>query len=1289
VSTFIDLESAGRRAGLSRPGIAVPSRRRRLIGRLRGSTAAVGLLAVAAAVPLGVLLPQPAAAQITLSNGTGGNTTNNTYTVPAIESIFAGNTSPTLIAPSGTSWTIANYGTIQGFNFGNAPGGATNDWAISFQGSGGLLRNAAGAWIGGYGGVYMAGAGTVTNAGTIVGSGGTHPFGIKLANGGTISNTGVIQSTDYGIALAQGGTVTNAAGATIHGQYTGVRSINAAATVTNSGSISGQSGVGVDLVAGGTVSNLGTASRISSQSDAVVIGVPVGAGSVYNQGTITGTNGFGVYIGSGGGKITNNGTASLISGGYGVAIEGTGTVVNQGTITATSSARTGVGIYAGGTVTNSGAAARITGQANGVDIGGGAGTVTNSGTIQGVAGAGIVIANGGTVTNQTGGLIEGATAGVKVTGGTVQITNTGTIAGTGASGVGVLFTGSAQGTIDNFGTIEGAGGTAVQFAGGTNELIIESGGVLEGEADGRLGTNTLVLIGSGRLMAAEAIGFQTVSFSDNTSTIDSSSTVANAAIGTGSTVTNQGTLTGTLTISSGGTLSNAGTISPGASAVSNAGSLANTGTITGSSSVANSGSLSNSGTIVFSATAVANTGVLSNSGTIIGTSAVGVYIGGGTLTNMAGGYIKGGRYGVQIAAGGTVINAGIIIDNAVAGASLGSNAALTNESGGTITGTVGVLFTGTGASVTNAGTITGTSGVAVQFDAGSNSLTLTTGAVLNGSIDGGGGAGQITLTGSGSIGSAITNFGASSALTVAPGATWSVSGSWTIAAVTNAGQLTAGSPTTPLSLTGNFTQTSSGTLNVALGAGGASSQLRIAGGAALAGAVTASSSGAFLVPGTQYTILTASNGITGSFESVTLTSALLTPSLSYGADDVILSLAAETSIASVAGTPNERAVGAALDAASAAEPSGFGATVLGLDQLSTSGVRATLDRLSGENNAGLTTTALMAGDQFLGLVQRQLSFAHLGAVASAGDQTAMAMGSRVQLASLSGGPDGDPMARVLKPWSVWASGYGQNGQIDGDGNTHNLSETIAGGAFGADYRISPRFLVGAGLGAGNTDFNLSDSAGQGNVNHTQLALYGDYAEGRAYLDGTLGGAYGQGSTRRDTAVPGTPSTAYGNVSDTQVLGAVEAGYGFPLGQTILTPFAGMNFGVVTQHGFTESGAGVLDLAVRSQTQGSAQSVLGARLNDMLRVGRIMLAIDAQLGWSHELAGTARSAVASFTGAPATSFTVAGAAVPSDTALISFGVATTVARGTNLYLTYGGQFGDGYSNAVTGGLRFTW
>lgn len=1043
--------------------------------RLRGSAAAISLLAGASAV-VGVLLPDPARAQVTLSSG---DTTNNTYTIPSIESIFAGSTSPVLIAPAGTNWTIANSGTIQGFNFGGSPGGSTNDWAIQFQGSGGTLINNAGAYIAGYVGVAMSGAGSITNAGTITGAGGTGTgsVGVTLANGGTITNatgalitghaTGIQESgtavidnsgtitgsTRYGILLAAGGTVTNSAGARITGQYDGIRSTSGTVTVTNSGTILAQAAnsVGVDLIAGGSVANMGTASLISGGSGGVILGVPTGAGTVTNQGTILGGRGFGVYIGRSGGSVTNSGTASTISGSYGVAIFGTGVVVNQGSVISTKATRAGLYIYGNGTLTNSGTLATVSGGGNGVQFENGTGTITNAGTVVGHNGSGILLTSGGSITNSAGAVIQGTTDGIKTTGGTTTISNAGTITATGATGV-----------------------------------------------------------------------------------------------------------------------------------------------------------------------------------------------------------------------------------------ALASNAVLTNQTSGTISGVDGVLFTGTGASLTNAGTITGSSGVAVQFDAGVNTLTLATGSVLNGSIDGGGGSGQITLTGSGALSSAITNFGAGSALSIANGADWSANGGWTIATVTNAGRLTAGSQSAPLTLTGNFTQTSSGTLVLSVGS---ITPFRIIGTATLAGSLNATvASNSLLLPGTTYTLLTASGGVSGSFSSVTTDSALLSTAVSYGADDVTMTTTAQ-SVATGAATPNQRAVATALDRANASNPNAFSTIVLGLDQLNTPQLHSTLNRLSGEGHANLTSQAIATGTHFLNAIQGQLAQPIPGIAGGAG-----LSGRRADLGGFDGGDGGDDTSPAIEPqpWSVWTSGYGQTTHMGSSANGYRLNQTISSGALGTDYRIDPDLLVGIGLGYGHTDGSVSEGAGKEGLDHTMLGVYGLYAPSRVYVNGVLGVTYGSGSSKRDASVPGTPAWAYADLSDFQLLGSIETGYSVALGQmSTLTPLAGLSVGTVWQNGFTEHGAGALDLAVRSQTETSVRSVTGIRLDHIQPLGSRQLAMDLRIGWDHDLTGTTHNSVASFQNVSDASFTVDGIRTPRDSADVGFGVATSVGRGVSVYLHYDGQFGGIFSNAATGGLRYTW
>jgi uncharacterized protein with beta-barrel porin domain len=1294
--------------------------------RRPGPSPWITAFALPVVVPLGVILP-----------GIGMALPGSAYAQTSLTGIYSNTVS------------LANYGTGNPFTI---TAGAIISAPLGSNG------------VSGANGTVWA----LTNLGTIRGD-----TGVVLGSG-TISNSGSITGTaQYGVALGSG-SVTNMGGATITGNQDGIQA-SGTDTVFNHGAIqgTGAGSSGVLLLGGGSVSNLGSSATISGVTNGVKAGLGLGGNTVTNEGTISSLGGFGVYLGAAGGSVTNSVTSARIQGvAAGIYSRGATTVINSGLIDGSSS----LGIKlaaAGGSVSNQGTSSVIEGVAGGVLIGGGAGTVVNYGAIDGVTAYGVSLTNGGTVTTGTSstirggssgllvtgaaatvvnagtisgvsatgvnlgvggtienhGVISGVTAGVEVSGGTATITNMGTIVGQSVNGgTGVLFTGTGQGTIDNFGVIIGLGGTAVKFAGGTNLLIIESGGLLAGIADGSNGINTLEFRGTGALSGAQVSGFESVEFT-GTSTVDSQTSVTNASISSGASLVNQGTLNGTFVVAGGGTVNNAGMIATQA-ASSNSGTLTNAGTISNTSAFANHGLLTSSGRIIgigtltndgiFTNTGTVDTpdglgnsgtftnsgqvsgitagvtgsGMIVNSGTIVATTGTGVYLSGpGVITNASTGLIKGGQYGIQVGAGGMVTNAGTILDDAIAGASLGSGATVGNTASGTIGGVTGAMFVGTGATLNNTGTITGTGGVAVQFDAGVNNLNLGTGSVLNGSIDGGGGAGQIALTGTGTLSNPVSNFGAGSALSIASGASWTASGNWTTASVANAGSFQAGTLSSPLHLTGNFTQGAGATLQVALDGGGAHSQFAIDGTATLGGTLGVVSSGTLMMAGTSYTVLSASGGVIGTFGSATIGNALLTPNVTYDASNVVVTLGQlpVVSATSVAGTPNQRATAVALDRALALSPAAFAATLTGLDQLSGPQVRASLDRLSGESHASLPTVALMAGEQFVNQFRQQSGLARLGDNGAAAGEGLGGADGRQQLASLESAPVANPWANLSLPWGIWTSGYGQTGHLDGDGNTHGLSESIAGAAVGVDYKVDPALRLGVAVGYGFSSYSLDDGGGDGHVNYTQVGAYGGYTRGPAYLDGMIGVAFGDGRTSRDASLPGSAGDAQANVSSTQLLGGLEAGYRLPLGNVLtLTPFAGLSFGTVWQNSFSENGAGARDLDVQDQTQSSVKSTLGARLSADVPVSRWLVATSVQVGWAHEFAPTDRDTTAVFAGAPSVAFTVAGAKVPANSAMVAVGVTTRLSARGSLYLNYDGYFsGSGSSNAVTGGFRYVW
>jgi outer membrane autotransporter protein len=173
-----------------------------------------------------------------------------------------------------------------------------------------------------------------------------------------------------------------------------------------------------------------------------------------------------------------------------------------------------------------------------------------------------------------------------------------------------------------------------------------------------------------------------------------------------------------------------------------------------------------------------------------------------------------------------------------------------------------------------------------------------------------------------------------------------------------------------------------------------------------------------------------------------------------------------------------------------------------------------------------------------------------------------------------------------------------------------------------------------------------------------------------------------------------PRTAIGKTTTEQFFGQFEAGYKIALEGPLdrfVTPFARLQGSTASQAGFTESGADSLDLTVAGQTTNSLRTVLGAQAGASFDLGwRNQLGLVLRLGWSHEYADTARPVNASFAGAPASPFTVAGAQAPRDGAIVGLSANTAITEATSLYLRYDGELAGGNtSHIVSAGVRITW
>jgi autotransporter-associated beta strand protein len=697
--------------------------------------------------------------------------------------------------------------------------------------------------------------------------------------------------------------------------------------------------------------------------------------------------------------------------------------------------------------------------------------------------------------------------------------------------------------------------------------------------------------------------------------------------------------------------------------------------------------INNSGTLVFNQSATADRATITNSGTLNfnATSSAG----NATITNQ--GMIN--FSGSSTAGSATIVtNSGGTTDffrNAD-----GGTARLITNAGGTVD-VSGLGFRVLGSM--SVGSIEG-AGSYVLGDSiltvGTNDLSTTVSGVISG--DGGAlvkvGSGTLTLSGANTFtGGTIVHSGAllvtgslASSVTVNDGGLLAGNGIVGGATINSGGIIQPGPGFVPLNVMGTFTQNPGSTYIVTVNPAGQSNLINVVGKAILnGGTVSAQFPPGEYANNTKYTILSAIDGVSGSFSGLSTTRnfAFLTPSLAYDPNNVFLVLAFN-GFESGSRTADEHSVAHALDVVAHTATGDLGMVIADLEELGANGGAAALDAISGQPYADLPTVRIQVAKAFLNTISAQTAASRGGLGSGTSARTSLSQACNAAC-------DTAEPAR----WGAWLSGVGGAGSVPGDGNATTLTYNFGGAAVGLDYRINPQFLVGIGLGYITGTQWANAFAGQAMTNAVSGSLYASFTQGSFYFDGSAGYAHFADWMTRTIAIPGlSVRNAQGQVSADQFLGQLETGYRIALpiaAPFAVTPFARLQGSTTNQAGLTETGGNSLDLMIAPQTTNSLRSTLGAELAATFATEH-KVAGNFRVGWQHEFADTGRSMSAAFAGAPGDAFTVFGATPQRDSAAIGFSLRALVSEATEFYARYDGEVGGGTDNhAVTAGLRLRW
>lgn len=193
------------------------------------------------------------------------------------------------------------------------------------------------------------------------------------------------------------------------------------------------------------------------------------------------------------------------------------------------------------------------------------------------------------------------------------------------------------------------------------------------------------------------------------------------------------------------------------------------------------------------------------------------------------------------------------------------------------------------------------------------------------------------------------------------------------------------------------------------------------------------------------------------------------------------------------------------------------------------------------------------------------------------------------------GGEGDEATGVTNrpQWAFWTAGSVDFGFADASYEQSGFKFTTSGVTVGADYLVSDKLAVGAGLGYGRDRTKIGDMGTQSNADSVSAAVYGSYSFGRGmYLDGVAG--YSRLSFDSRRWVVAANDFAQGKRDGDQWFAALSAGYEYRDKQWLVSPYGRVLMSRNKLKRFDEKGAGINALTYFDQSATTTSGVVGLR-----------------------------------------------------------------------------------------------
>lgn len=404
--------------------------------------------------------------------------------------------------------------------------------------------------------------------------------------------------------------------------------------------------------------------------------------------------------------------------------------------------------------------------------------------------------------------------------------------------------------------------------------------------------------------------------------------------------------------------------------------------------------------------------------------------------------------------------------------------------------------------------------------------------------------------------------------------------------------------------------------------------------------------------GKTFRILNATQGVSGRFSAVEPDYLFLGTGLAYDSSGVTLTTGRNnTSFASAARTPNERAVAGALETLSAGQPVHESMLMLASPDEAAAAYRALTGQLHADISRTLTDGTWLVRDT---LNARMQSY-----------------GQNVTASGIHADENG-----------IWARMLGNWGHSRGDSGDAGSDNSVYGVMFGADRKIAVGGHLGVAGGYSRTSLDAGYN-GSADVDTWHAAGYGSWPAGPLTVRGGADLAWHRIGTDR--------VVAYGSQHDRETAhysarsGQVFADAGWEVlggGTESLEPYAGMSFTSLTRDTFRESGGAAALSGRGGDEMHTVLSEAGLRgRREWQMTGDTTLSLQAGAGWQHALRQDEQRTDLQFSSGEA--FAVRSPGINRNALVLNAGLSIRAGKNMVVTLNYGGRLSGAEQNSSAG------